>query len=160
MSSEQPPVCPKCGDTFPNEHALSMHSMRNFVNCRGKCHECDASGSPCDLTRSIGPCSNCRSSGKPCHLLRSSNARAEWQCTKCLCRFGSSGSRFELHEKDCIGRCVQCVKDDLPCRLYKHYNNPNRSNDCISCLEEGKECIRVHTENLVLAEDGMGQSSK
>ena len=140
---------------FPSEHALSIHASRDFINCQGKCQECHASGSPCDLTRSTGPCSTCRSSGKPCQEPKSSNRSKVWQCTKCLCRF----LRNPHPEKDCMGRCVHCVEDDLPCQL-KYPPGPNQSIDCIFCLQERKECIRPHTEDSVLAEDEMGESSK
>ena len=154
MSSKQPPVCPKCGDTLPSEHALRLHAFHDFVHCQGKCEECNTSGNSCDLTRSTGPCSNCRSSGTPCKVPKRYNRYKVKQCTRCLCRFGPQPHSTE----DCIGRCVHCVENDLPCRL-KH-RRPKQSNDCIFCLQERKECIRPHTEDPVLAEDEMGESSK
>lgn len=109
-------ICPNCDDTFPNEHALYTHSYRNFVYCQGKCRECQASCSICDLTQSTGPCTSCRSSGKACHTKPSKgyHDQSPQQRSKCLWRYPPSNPRLRHHEESCIGRCNRCEEHDLP----------------------------------------------
>jgi hypothetical protein len=164
--NELPVICPNCDDTLPHEHALYLHSRKGFVYCQGKCKECQASGSPCDLSRSTGPCTRCRSSGKTCHPspMKGYGGLRPWQCGKCLWRYSPivsiTSRRAAKHiEEDCIGRCSRCEERDLPCRVFTSHGdqdpNPSGNTDCIFCLETREQCIRTQLKELGLAEGEM-----
>jgi hypothetical protein len=161
--SESVTICPNCGDTLPNEHALYMHSHRNFAYCQGKRRECQASGSLCDLTRSTGPCTSCRSSGKACHLnsLKSWHNQSPWQCSKCLWRYAPRNPRSRHNEESCIGRCNRCEVRDLPCRVFshrdEHNSNPSGNTDCIFCLQFEEKCVRMPVKQLALAKSDIDE---
>lgn len=140
---------PKCDDTFPNELALYIHSYRNFVYCQGKCRECQASCSICDLTQPTGPCTSCRSSGKACHTnpSKSDHDQSPQQCSKCLWRHAPSSPRLRHHEESCIGRCDRCEEHNLPCRVFSQRSetdpDPTGNTDRIFCLQSNEKRVRM-----------------
>ena len=143
-------ICPRCDDTLPHEHAPPT----TIKHCQEKCKQCQASGGPCDLSRSLGACTSCHSSGKTCHLdpLKGYGGFYLWQCGRCLWRCTPLGSkksngRRTHSERDCIGRCNRCKDGDLTCRILNfngdQNSKPSGNGDCIFCLEMGVERVRM-----------------
>ena len=138
-------IRPNHGDTVPDEHALYMHSYRNFAYCQGNCRECQASGSICHLTQSTGPCTSCRSSEKACRTKTSKryHEQSPQQCSKCLWRYPPKNPRPRHHAESCLGRCNRCEEHDLPCRIFSNRNelHPNLTGnaDCILLLAVQRE---------------------
>jgi hypothetical protein len=153
-------VCPKCGEIFPDERALRLHSTKFFTYCQRKCKECRESDSPCDITRSVGACTTCRSAGMICRPMSDSKAykKKPWQCGKCFWRYHGK-SKLRHIEDDCIGRCNRCQELDLPCRVYStrgdSTSNPSGKTDCIFCLKVMEQCVRSRPEDLIMDEEGM-----
>lgn len=135
----------------------AYNTSRVFINCQGKCQECDASGSPCDLTRSTGPCSTCRSSGKTLSKSRS---------LPIVIRCGNVPNAFAAFDVSHIPRRIalddasNCVEDDLP--LPTQISSWSQSEYRLYLLPGGGKGMHTTAYGgfLVLAEDEMGESSK
>lgn len=150
-------ICPKCESTLPNERALRLHTINNFAYCQGKCQECKASDSPCDLTGSTGPCSRCATSEKACHLEQTTRQKQpSQQCSEYLWRYASR--HYGMHNKeDCIGRCERCEERNLPCRIFSGKDDCNEflkgKSECYFCLLSNEECVRGPIEGSSLSDN-------